>query len=381
MKKRILVVSPYFYPEGGGLERHAFNMARELAEKEKVTVLCMTRRKECIEELKGIKIHRIKPDLIISNTPISLRFILKAARMVRKADLVIAHTPVPFAADIASFFAKLKGIPVEMVYHTVGLKKGDKLLDLITDIYSSTLERATLRGTEIIAVSRPVFEHLKNKGYNSKVSHPKLDVERFDLSKNSRRKNAVLFVGQLGKYHKFKNLNLLIKAFAEVLKEFPEWELWVVGEGDMVDEYKNLAKELGIMEKVHFFGSLGDQELSKIYSKAKLLVLPSSFESFGMVVAEALAFGVPVIVSPNVGAKFLIDEGKNGLILKNLDAKSLESAMRELVENPKALRKFSHTARHKARVFLKEKPSLPATLCNFLAEDTDSLYSHKVSKT
>ena len=74
-----------------------------------------------------------------------------------------------------------------------------------------------------------------------------------------------------------------------------------------------------------------------------------------MVVAEALAFGVPVIVSPYVGAKLLVDERKNGMILKNLDASSLASAMRELMENPKALKKFSHIARRKMRVFsLKE---------------------------
>ena len=353
MGKHILVVSPYFYPEGGGLERYAFNMARELEEKGKVRVLCMTRGAERTEEINGITVHRVKPGAIISNTPLSLKFIFRAARMVKESELVIAHTPVPFAADVASFFAKLKGIPIVIVYHTVGLKKGDKLLDFVASIYSSTLERATLRGAEIIAVSGTVFEYFRDRGYNPRVSHPRLDFREFDLSKTCRRENAVLFVAQLGKYHKFKNLNLLIRAFAEVSKEFPEWELWVVGGGDMIDHYKSLAKRMGIMKKVHFFGSLGDQKLSKIYSKAKLLVLPSSFpESFGMVVAEALAFGVPVIVSPYVGAKFLVDEGKNGVILKNLDASSLASAMKNLMENPKALKKFSHIARRKMRVFL-----------------------------
>ena len=214
MGKHILVVSPYFYPEGGGLERYAFNMARELAEKEKVTVLCMTKGAERTEEINGITVHRVKPGAIISNTPLSLKFIFRAAHMVKESEVVIAHTPVPFAADVASFFVKLKGIPIVIVYHTVGLKKGDKLLDFVAGIYSSTLERATLRGAEIIAVSGTVFEHLKSRGYNPRISHPRLDVTEFDLSKTCRRKNAVLFVGQLGKYHRFKNLNLLIRAFA-----------------------------------------------------------------------------------------------------------------------------------------------------------------------
>lgn len=355
MEKHILVVSPYFYPEGGGLEKYAFNMAQELARKDKVKVLCMTRGAEKTEEINGITVHRVKPEIIISNTPISLRFIFKVAHATKDSKLVIAHTPVPFAADIASFFAKLKGVPIEIVYHTVGLKKGDKLLDFVATVYSITLERITLRGAKIIAVSMPVFEHLKNKGYNPRISHPMLDVTKFNLSKTCRRENAVLFVGQLGKYHKFKNLNLLIRAFAEVSREFPEWKLWVVGEGDMIDKYKNLVEELGIAEKVRFFGSLGDRELSEIYTKAKLLVLPSSFESFGMVVAEALAFGAPVIVSPHVGAKFLVDDRKNGAILKDLNEESLENAMKNLMRNPKALKKFSHIAKHKMHAFLKSR--------------------------
>ncbi|USS41093.1 glycosyltransferase family 4 protein [Thermococcus aggregans] len=361
MGKHILVVSPYFYPEGGGLERYAFNMAQELAKKDKVKVLCMTRGTEKIEEINGITVYRVKPEIIISNTPISLRFIFKVARAIKDSKLVITHTPVPFAADIASFFAKLKGIPIEIVYHTVGLKKGDKILDFVASVYSLTLERITLRGSTIIAVSGTVFEYFRGRGYHSRISYPMPDITKFNLSKTCKRENAVLFVGQLGKYHKFKNLNLLIRAFAEVSEEFPEWKLWVVGKGDMVDEYKNLVEKLGITEKVHFFGGLGDEELSKIYSKAKLLVLPSTFpESFGMVVAEALAFGTPVIVSPYVGAKFLVDDRKNGVILKDLKEESLENAMKNLMRNPKALKRFSHIAKHKMRASLKgETPLVP----------------------
>lgn len=343
MKQRVLIVSPYFYPEGGGLERYAFNMALELSKKNEVTVLCMSRGKEEVENLKGITVYRIKPTLIVSNTPLSFRFVLKVAKMVQKADLVIAHTPVPFAADIASFFAKLFGIPIKLVYHTVGLKKGAGFLDVLAGLYSRTLERFTLREAEIIAVSKTVWEYLRRNGYNSRVSYPQIDLLRHVSRQKSKfREKIILFVGQLGKYHKFKNLDLLIKAFSELSTEFPEWELWVVGDGDLLDNYKRLAFELGVGSRVRFLGRIHKpEELARIYSRSSVLVLPSSFESFGMVVAEALTFGVPVVVSPYSGASILVKSSKNGFVLRDLSVQSLVDTLKLVMSDPKLLRKIS----------------------------------------
>ncbi|AFL95061.1 glycosyl transferase family protein 2 [Thermococcus cleftensis] len=343
MKRRVLIVSPYFYPEGGGLEKYAFNMALELSEKNEVTVLCMTRGEEGWEDLGGIRVYRVKPGFIVSNTPLSLRFVLKTAGMVRRADLVIAHTPVPFAADVASFLAKLRGIPIRIVYHTVGLKKGAGFLDALAGLYSATLERLTLRGVGIIAVSKTVWEYLRENGYNPRVSHPQISLpEHASRQRSCSREKVILFVGQLGRYHRFKNLYLLVRAFSELSVEFPEWKLWVVGDGDLLDEYRRLALELGLGSRVRFFGRINNpEELAEIYSRSGVLVLPSSFESFGMVVAEALAFGVPVIVSPHVGARILVEPGKNGFVLRDLSVSSLVDALKLVMDDPKLLRKLS----------------------------------------
>jgi len=342
-RRRILIVSPYFYPEGGGLEKYALDMARALSGENEVEILCMTRGKGGVEDVGGIRVHRVRPGMILSNTPLSLRFILRAAVMIRDVDMVIAHTPVPFAADVASFLAKLRGIPVTIVYHTVGLKKGAGLLDLVSSIYSATLERLTLRGTEIIAVSKTVWDHLRGLGYNPSVSPPKIDLPGCSsFQRGGSGEKVVLFVGQLGGYHRFKNLDLLIKAFSRLSAEFPEWELWVVGDGDLLDEYRRLALKLGLGSRVRFFGRINSpEELAGIYSRAGVLVLPSSFESFGMVVAEALAFRVPVIVSPNVGARILVESGKNGFVLGDLSVSSLVDALKLVMSNPKLLRKLS----------------------------------------
>ena len=339
-RDHILIVSPYFYPEGGGLERYAFVMARDLSKNYGVEVLCMTRGKDRVEKLGGIKVYRVKPRFIVSNTPTSLRFILKTFKLARRAGYVVAHTPVPFAVDVASFLAKLLGIPIRVVYHTVGLKKGASLLDIIAIVYSLTVERLTLRGARITAVSHVVWAYLKRRGYNADISYPPLVIDHSSKPHFQKRK-IILFVGQLGKYHHFKNLDILIKAFAEVSKDFPEWKLWIVGDGDMLEYYRGLASKLGVLKNVAFFGRVDDPErLRDIYSVASILALPSSFESFGMVVPEALSAGTPVVVSSNVGAKILVENGKNGLVLREISSSNIRDAVLHLIENPKLLRKM-----------------------------------------
>lgn len=353
MKKKIsiLIVSPYFYPEGGGLERYAFDMARKLAKDNDVEVLCMTRESEGEMEEYGFRVHRIKPAFIISNTPVGFRFLLELARRMKGKDRVIGHTPVPFAVDMASIFSKIHKIPFEVVYHTVGLKKGDKFLDLIGFVYSYSIERLTLKGAVITSVSPKVWEYLKSRGYDSKISYPSVSQELIKYasvnssSERTQRKDAILFVGQLGKYHRFKNLDLLLEAFSRLSHKYPSWELWVAGEGDMKSEYTSMASKLEISQRVKFLGSVGPSTLAQLYSTAKILVLPSSFESFGMVVLEAQTFGLPVVISPEVGSRAFVLNGKTGLILKEIEVESLTAALETLMENPKQRRKMSVVSR------------------------------------
>ncbi len=352
---RILVVAPYFYPEGGGLEKYAYLTARGLRKNYNVVVISMTRKQEKIEELCGIRVYRIKPFLIISNTPISIRFILKMNQLIRESSFehIIAHTPVPFAADVASFLGKLYKLPLRVVYHTVGLKKGFgfNLLDILSDMYSKTIERVTLRDVKITAVSHIVWKYLKERGYNSDVMYPPLG-EMTDKRNLDKKKKVILFVGQLGRYHKFKNLDLLMHAFAKIYSTFPDWELWIVGGGDMIEEYKKMALNLGISKSVKFLGQVTDtNELRQIYSLASILVLPSSFESFGMVIPEALSNGTPVIISQQVGAGVLVDNMKNGLILDELSSTALSIALRTLIETPKLRKKMSRIAVSKVNSF------------------------------
>ena len=87
----------------------------------------------------------------------------------------------------------------------------------------------------------------------------------------------------------------------------------MVGRGDEV-KYGRMAQSLGIAEAVTFAGTQ-TEGLERYYRASDIFIMLSRFDTFGMVVLEAMAAGLPVIVSPNVGAKDLVEEGINGFIL------------------------------------------------------------------
>lgn len=348
---RTLVVAPYFYPEGGGLEKYAYKMAKDLSRDGEVFVLCSTKGKEKEENLDGIKVIRKRPNLIISNTPIRLLLPFELLSILKKEDfdLIVAHTPVPFYADVASLVAKLLKKPVIIVYHVGELKKGS-WTDILAWLYEKTLKKITLRNVKIIAVSRYVQKILWKKGFNSEVKYPQLDEIFLGVMPNFKG-DEILFVGQLGRFHKWKNLELLLKALVLVKNKIPNVKLVVIGEGDLREHYVELSKELGIENNVRFQGFVSEEELIKHYKKAKLLVLPSSkSEAFGMVVLEALSLGTPVVVSKMGEFPKIVEDGKGGL-LAELNEKELANRILNLLANEKIRRKMAVVGYMRAKHF------------------------------
>lgn len=132
-----------------------------------------------------------------------------------------------------------------------------------------------------------------------------------------------LFVGQLIKR---KNLSTLINAFSSVRTEFDT--LTIAGEGEDESMLKELTLSLGVSEHVKFIGQQSQDDLAQIYSRSQTLILPSTNEVWGLVVNEALACGLQVIVSEKCGvAKFV--EHMDGVFTCEPTAPSVAGAMNQ----------------------------------------------------
>jgi len=137
-----------------------------------------------------------------------------------------------------------------------------------------------------------------------------------------KKRKIILFVGDVIPR---KGVDLLIKAFSRVHKDFPNYRVRIVGATKINPSYTHYLKRLilleGLNKKVAFLGRVSEKQLLKEYINADIFVFPSRAESFGIALVEAAYFGKP-IVSSNVGAaEFILENGKAGLIFRknNLD--------------------------------------------------------------
>jgi len=155
-----------------------------------------------------------------------------------------------------------------------------------------------------------------------------------------------------------KGFDLLVEAVERLLQEGSSFKVLVAGN---IDKALLVGREKALTAIVEY-GRIGHDELVSVLGKADCLLLPSRVDSFGMVVPEAMACGLPVIVSDMVGAKQLVEEGRNGFIVPAGDVNALVERMRWSIKNKISFRRMSTAARAVA-----EQTSWAKYRCRFAA--------------
>ncbi|MEZ5996898.1 MAG: glycosyltransferase [Hyphomonadaceae bacterium] len=138
---------------------------------------------------------------------------------------------------------------------------------------------------------------------------------------------APLLLG-MGRLHAVKAHDVSLRA----LKLMPEAYLWIAGEGPEEASLKQLARELGVADRVRFLGWRDDA--SALYRSVDLCIFPSRFEPLGNVVIQAWAHGVPIIAAKAAGPASLITEGHDGFLIALDDAPALAARAQEILADP-----------------------------------------------
>lgn len=142
-----------------------------------------------------------------------------------------------------------------------------------------------------------------------------------------------IFVGRLATE---KNIQLLIKSFQEVLKQGKIAELNIIGEGKCKAE---LQEMIGETAQIKLLGKKFGSDLLQAYQGAQILILPSSFEPWGLVVNEAMAAGLPVVCSSAVGAAYdLIVKPNTGWVFKDNDERELTELLLNIIDYPEQIK-------------------------------------------
>lgn len=337
-RQKIAVIVPKYGLVGGG-ERFASEITERLARNENLEIHVFANRWVAgSERIKFHKIPKIRFPRFLN--PLFFAWFVKRATSRMDFDLVHTHHWV-FNADIFS----AHGVPHAGWIRDVRRKR----LSLFDWALSTVERRAMAEGGAscFLPVSSIAMEAFRREYATLpgqwQIVHPGVDVERFSAPERDACRAEIrgrygigaddlllLFVGM---NFEVKGLDTIIAAVAKARAARPEANvrLLVVGRGDE-RKYGKIAESLGIADAVTFAGTQ-HAGLERFYRAADIFVLLSAFDTFGMVILEAMAAGLPVIVSPNVGAKDLVEEGVNGFVLPDFrDADAAADRIVELLE-------------------------------------------------
>lgn len=156
------------------------------------------------------------------------------------------------------------------------------------------------------------------------------DFGMADAAGMGKTEKTVLSVGRLdpGKDHK-----ILIEAFFILAADYPDWRLLIIGEGPERNNLESLIALLNMERRVYLPGVTHD--IDSIYKAAQIFVMPSRFESFGLVTAEAMSHALPVVGFADCsGTNELVEDGVTGCLVQNRKAEDLAFAMRTLMDDP-----------------------------------------------
>jgi len=215
------------------------------------------------------------------------------------------------------------------------------------------LERRLLAAADaVIAVSHSLASEYGALGWQmpAPVVIPNGVDEAFYASDPgaARQAGRILFAGRLCPQ---KGCDLALRAFRELLPTFPALRLRVAGTGAWEQAYRNLARRLGIGDRVHWLGWLAPAALREEYQRCRAFLMPSRFEPFGLSALEAMACGAPVIAAAVGGLPEFITDQETGLLVPQGDPAALAQAVHSLLVDPSRAARLGAAAALHAREF------------------------------
>jgi glycosyltransferase involved in cell wall biosynthesis len=189
-----------------------------------------------------------------------------------------------------------------------------------------------IRAKGVLAVSEFAVEYFKSLGVKSER------IYRFGYFRNIQKvftkpqlypRTKLIFVGQLIER---KGVQTLLKAIKNINEKRDDFHLTIIGKGKLEPHLRNYIENNQLQKLVNFQGIIQSENVTNYISKADLLILPSLFDGWGMVINEALLCDVPVLVSDQCGAKELIIDNHNGLIFRGNDEQSLSEKLSDYLD-------------------------------------------------
>lgn len=357
-KLKILHVNKFYYPWIGGVEKVVQDLAEGLKDNADVKVLaCQPKGKTSCEDINGVKVIKAGSLGKFFSMPISFSFFRYFKNMSEESDVVCLHMPFPLA-DLACFLSRYKGKLVLWWHSDIVRQK--KLMVIYRPLMNWLLKKADLI---IVATQGHIDGSKYLKPFENKCCIIPFGIDIDDyihgekkliLTQNlfDEKNKKILFVGRLVYY---KGIEVLIDAFRNI----QNGELFIIGEGPLMNNLKNKVKEYGLQNVVHFMSKVNDEDLKSAFYDCDVFVLPSieNSEAFGLVQLEAMVYKKPVVnTNLPTGVPYVSLNNISGLTVTPGDTQELSDAIQKLVDDEKLRIKLGENAFDRvSSIFSKNK--------------------------
>lgn len=360
---RVLQVVNSFPPTWGkgGPARVSYEISKELVKRGHEVTVYTTDINDESNRLKnyknpsyidGIAVYRFKNlnnALAWRNVPVSPGMLFALSKNIRNFDIIHAHLYRSFQAILVHYYAKKYNIPYVLQVHgsvpqIIGRKQMKKIYDKL--LGNSILFDAK----KIIALTQSEVEQFRALGIHDEkieivpngidlIEYGKLPQKGYFRKRYSIPENYKVIL-YLGRIHKIKGLDLLVKAFSLVSSEMKDIKLVIVGPDDgYLKELNKLINFIG-NDNIILAGPLYGKEKMEAYVDSDLYVLPSSYEAFPNTVFEAGICGTPVIVTDRCGISQIVND-KIGYVSK-FNENDLKNTMIRILRDNSSKIKIKH---------------------------------------
>lgn len=291
--------------------------------------------------------------------PIAYPPYLRTLKEFRKWDFDVVHThTIGVASFVGLRWAQSEGIPIVSTYHTLYDRYAHYFRLLPHRYVRFKIAKHTNyffnHVDHVITPSLAAERWLKRHSVNTPITivptvtqAPKLidrAEARYTLAVHPDHR-VLLFVGRLAEE---KNLDLLLRSAKLAMDHDPRIRLWLVGDGPYRNQCRNIATNLGIGDRVKFFGFIPREEIDPYYAAGDLFVFPSSTETQGLVIQEAMSHGLPAVAVDSGGAAAEVVHHENGILVRS-DDNQFAQAVTSVLTDEQLLLRLGEAARRSAR--------------------------------
>jgi glycosyltransferase involved in cell wall biosynthesis len=344
---KLLIATGQWFPDfAGGSGRVATETARRLAERGHDVTVIAPRHAAAPEVTRGerLTVLRVLPRTVLPTTLTDIAGTWRSARRLGRArfDLMVAHQ----ATGAVGALAAATGTPLALVYHAsatrevrffrTSLRLGpQRLATYALDPVLLVAERiAMARAARILVLSEFSSSLIRQ-------DHPRhadrivpvvggVDVERFAPLPDARERLPLPSASCLLVTARRLEPRMGIDELLRALVHLPDAHLVVIGKGTSELPLKRLAETLGVRARTQFLGHVSDVELRKWYAAADVVVMPTAaYEGFGLVTAEALACGTPVVGTPVGASPELLRPLDPHLLAANASGQAIAAAIKQ----------------------------------------------------